>query len=73
MNAQHAFVSLLLFAALVGLTFLGLSFGHALKHDDLALWGQHPLFGSGAASLITAVLGGLLVLGLGHSPRDRSE
>jgi hypothetical protein len=50
-----------------------LSFGHALKHDDLALWGQHPLFGSGAASLITAVLGGLLVLGLGHSPRDRSE
>jgi hypothetical protein len=73
MNAQHAFVSLLLAVALIGLAFLGLSFGHALKHDNLALWGQHPLFGSGAASLITAVLGGLLVFGLGRSPSDQRE
>lgn len=69
MNAQHAFVSLLAFVALVGLAFLGLSFGHALKHDDLALWGQHPLFGSGMASLITALLGGFLTFGL----RDRQH
>lgn len=69
MNAQHAFVSLLAFVALVGLAFLGLSFGHALKHDDLALWGQHPLFGSGMASLITSLLGGFLTFGL----RDRQH
>ena len=69
MNAQHAFVSLLAFVALVGLAFLGLSFGHALKHDDLALWGGHPLFGSGMASLITALLGGFLMFGL----RDRKH
>lgn len=73
MNAQHAFVSLLLALALIGLAFLGLSFGHALKHDDLALWGQHPLFGSGAASLITAALGAFLLLGFGRSPSDSSE
>lgn len=65
MQAHHAFVSLLLLAALVGLSFLGLSFSHALKHDDLALWSQHPLFGSGMASVITALLGGVLVFGLG--------
>jgi len=69
MNAQHAFVSLLLAAAVIGLAFLGLSFGHALKHHDLALWGQHPLFGSGMASVITALLGGFLSFGL----RDRSH
>jgi len=69
MNAQHAFVSLLLGAALIGLAFLGLSFGHALKHHDLALWGHHPLFGSGMASLITALLGGFLMFSL----RDRQH
>ena len=73
MNAQHAFVSLLLVAALVGLALLGLSFGHALKHHDLALWGHHPLFGSGMASLITALLGGVLMFGLGRSPSDREH
>lgn len=71
MNAQHAFVSLLLVTALIGLAFLGLSFGHALKHGDLALWGVHPLFGSGMASLITALLGGILVVGLGRSAGHR--
>ncbi|MGM9481852.1 hypothetical protein ACS5PN_11770 [Roseateles sp. NT4] len=64
MNAHHAFVSLLWAVVLVGLTFLGLSFGHALKHHDLALWGHHPLFGSGMAALITALLGGFLTFGL---------
>ena len=70
MNAQHAFVSLVLIAALMGLAFLGLSFGHALKHGDMALWGQHPMFGSGMASLFTAVLGGLFVSGFSRAVRD---
>jgi hypothetical protein len=73
MNAQHAFLSLLLVAAGAGLAFLGLSFGHALKHHDLALWGQHPMFGSGMASLITAVLGGALLFRLGRSAGDRER
>ena len=73
MNAHHAFVSLLLAVALIGLAFLGLSFGHALKHDDLALWARHPLFGSGMASLITALLGGYLVFGLDRAPGDREH
>lgn len=70
MNAQHAFVSMLTMAALIGLAFLGLSFGDALRHADLALWARHPLFGSGMAALITAALGGFLVFGLGRSTRD---
>lgn len=73
MNAQHAFVSLLLVAGLIGLAFLGLSFGHALQHADLALWSRHPLFGSGMAALITAVLGGLLVGHLGRAPRNGGQ
>lgn len=64
MNARNAFVSLLLVTAVIGLAFLGLSFGHALKHHDLTLWSRHPLFGSGMASLITALLGGMLIFGL---------
>ena len=64
MNAERAFVSILLAAALVGLVFVGLALGHALKVGDLASLTRHPLLSSGAASLSTAVLGGLFLLTL---------
>lgn len=67
MNARHAFASLLLLAALAGVAFLGVSLGAAVQHRDLALWGHHPLFGSGMASLVVALLGAALLLKLGRS------
>ncbi|MFT7773054.1 hypothetical protein [Roseateles sp.] len=66
MNFQHAFVSMICLVALIGLAFVGISVGHALKLGNLALVAQHPLFGSGIASLSTATLGSLLLLGLGR-------
>lgn len=64
MNAERAFVSMLLVAAIIGLAFLGLAIGQALKLGDLSTVLRHPLLGSGTASLATAALGGLLLLTL---------
>ena len=64
MNAERAFVSMLLAAAVVGLAFLGLAVGQAIKVGELSAVLRHPLLGSGAASLVTAALGGLLLLTL---------
>ncbi|NCT84056.1 MAG: hypothetical protein GXC94_12970 [Comamonadaceae bacterium] len=69
MNFQHAFVSMICLVALVGLAFVGISLGHALRLGDLTLIARHPLFGSGVASLATAALGGLLLLALGRPSR----
>lgn len=64
MNAERAFVSMLLVAAVIGLAFLGLVVGQAIKVGELAAGLRHPLLGSGTASLVTAALGGLLLLTL---------
>lgn len=64
MSFQHAFVSMICVVALIGLAFIGIALGHALRLGDLGLMAHHPLFGSGVASLSTAALGGLLLLGL---------
>lgn len=64
MNAERAFLSMLLVAALIGLAFVGLAAGHAMKVGDVSALLRHPLLGSGAASLGTAVLGGLFLLAL---------
>lgn len=64
MNAERAFVSMLLAAAVIGLAFLGLAVGQAIKLGELSAVLRHPLLGSGTASLVTAALGGLLLLTL---------
>ena len=64
MNAERAFVSMLLAAAFIGLAFLGLAVGQAIKLGELSAVLRHPLLGSGTASLVTAALGGLLLLTL---------
>jgi hypothetical protein len=64
MNAERAFLSMLLVAALIGLTFVGLAAGHAMKVGDVSALMRHPLLGSGAASLGAAALGGLFLLTL---------
>jgi len=66
-NAQHAFVSVVLGASIIGATFLGVSLGHAVQFGNLALWGQHPLFASGMASLVTVLLGWVLVVSFRRS------
>ncbi|HEY8879883.1 MAG TPA: hypothetical protein VIN03_20100 [Roseateles sp.] len=68
MNIQHAFASMVCCVAFIGLAFLGLALGHALKLGDLGAMAHHPLFSSGVASVNTAVLGGLLLLALGRAP-----
>lgn len=65
MDARHAFASLLLLTALVGLAFLGVSLAAAMQRHDLALWGHHPLFGSGIASVIVTPLGVALLAKFG--------
>jgi len=64
MQAERAFISMLLVAAVIGLAFVGLAAGHAMKVGELSALMRHPLLGSGAASLSTAVLGGLFLLTL---------
>lgn len=64
MNAERAFVSMLLAAAVIGLAFLGLAVGQAIRLGELSAVLRHPLLGSGTASLVTAALGGLLLLTL---------
>lgn len=64
MNAERAFVSMLLVATVIGLVFLGLAVGQAIKLGELSALLRHPLLGSGTASLTTAALGGLLLLTL---------
>jgi len=68
MKFQHAFASMICCVALIGLAFLGLALGHALKLGDLGAMTHHPLFSSGIASLNTAALGGLLLFALGRAP-----
>jgi hypothetical protein len=55
---------MLLAAAVIGLAFLGLAVGQAIKLGELSAVLRHPLLGSGTASLVTAALGGLLLLTL---------
>jgi hypothetical protein len=64
MHAERAFISMLLVAAMIGLAFVGLAAGHAVKVGDVSALMRHPLLGSGAASLGTAILGGLFRLTL---------
>ena len=64
MNAERAFLSMLLLAALIGLAFVGLAAGHAVKVGEVSALMRHPLLSSGAASLGTALLGGLFMLTL---------
>lgn len=64
MTAESVFVSMLLGSAVIGLAFLGLAVGQAFKVGELAALLRHPLLGSGTASLVTAALGGLLLLTL---------
>ncbi|MDH0865626.1 hypothetical protein [Mitsuaria sp. GD03876] len=64
MNAERAFVSMLLVATVVGLAFLGLAVGQAIKLGEITAVLRHPLLGSGTAYLVTAALGGLLLLTL---------
>lgn len=70
MSAHHAVVSMTLVAGLIGLAFIGLAFGHAMKTGDLWLMSRHPLFSSGVASLTTAVVCGLLLVRFGRGPRS---
>lgn len=63
MNAERAFVSMLLFAV-VGLAFIGLAVGHAYVLDEPSAVMHHPLVGSGAAALAISGLGVLLLLTL---------
>ena len=72
MNARRAFATLLLISAMLGIAFLGLSFEDARQRHDLALWGHHPLFGSGMASLITALLGAAFLISF-RNPRGDAE
>lgn len=62
MNAQRAFVSMLLFAAAVGLVFLSLAIGQGVKLGGIAAVVRHPLLGLGAAAVTTAALGAMLLL-----------
>jgi hypothetical protein len=64
MIAQRAFVSMLIVAAVAGLAFLALAVAQAVNLGDFTAVVRHPMLGSGAASLTTAVLGGLLLLKL---------
>lgn len=64
MQAERAFISMLLVVAVIGLAFVGLAAGHALKVGELSALMRHPLLSSGAASLGTAALGGLFLLTL---------
>jgi hypothetical protein len=56
-------------AGLLGLAFVGLAFGHAVKLGDLWAMGGHPLFSAGAASLTMAIVCGLLLLRFGSERR----
>ena len=64
MNAERAFASLLLATTVVGLAFLGLAVGQAIKLGELSAVLRHPLLGSGTASLVFSALGSLLLLTL---------
>jgi len=64
MNAERAYVSVLVVVALVGLAFIALAVGQAIKLGELSSVLPHPLRGSGAEYLPTATLGGLLLLTL---------
>jgi hypothetical protein len=64
MNAERAFVSMLLFTAVVGVAFIGLAVGHAYMLGEPSAVMRHPLVGSGAAALAISGLGGLLLLTL---------
>jgi hypothetical protein len=68
MNAERAFVYVLLAAAVIGLAFLGLAVGQAIKLGELSAVLRHPPLGSGTASPVTAALGGLLLLTLRPQP-----
>jgi len=67
MSAARAIVAIVFIAGLIGLAFVGLAFGHALKLGDPWAIGRHPLFSSGAASLTTAVVCLLLLLRFGRA------
>ena len=69
MSAHHAVVSITVAAGLIGLAFIGLAFGHALRVGDLWAMSRHPLFSSGTASLTTALVCWVLLLRFGH-PHD---
>ena len=64
MNAERAFVFMLLFTAVVGLAFIGLAVGHAYVLGEPSAVMRHPLVGSGAAALAISGLGRLLLLRL---------
>lgn len=67
MSAAKAITAIVLGAGLIGLVFIGLAFGHALKLGDLAAVSRHPLFSSGAASLTTSIVCAVLLLRFGRS------
>lgn len=64
MNAERAFVSMLLGEAVIGLAFLGVAIGYGVQLGELSAVIHHPLLGSGTASIAIAALGGLLLLAL---------
>lgn len=61
---RDALASLLLAAGLIGIAFIGLAFGHALKAGDMALMTEHSLFGPGVECLSSSVIISLLLVGL---------
>ena len=63
--ASDAFVAMLLVAALVGIAFIGVAFGHAVKLGSLVSMSQHPLLSVGVQCLSSSVVCGLLLLGIG--------
>lgn len=67
MSAARAIVAIVFIAGLIGLAFLGLALGHALKLGDVWAIGRHPLFSSGAAALTTAIACTLLLLRFGRA------
>lgn len=67
MSAARAIIAIVFIAGVIGLAFVGLAFGHALKVGDLWAMSRHPLFSSGTASLTTAVICALLLLRFGRA------
>ena len=67
MSAARAIVAIVFIAGLIGLAFVGLAVGHALKLGDLWAVSRHPLFSSGAASLMTAIACAMLLLRFGRT------
>ena len=63
-RTKDALASVLFAAGLIGIAFIGVAFGHALKLGDMAAMTEHPLFGPGVDCLSCGVIVSLLLIGL---------